>query len=164
MRVGCCEGRLQWLHGQHSHADPLRCMTDGDSGMRAGDILPPLYRGCPMTTGPPIKFSGCQHVQRSARTALYSRTNDRPDLGREDGLLVAHHQSRSRIDLRTNTALPAGPLGRLRGRDNSVAANPLRSQTNRPTQTVADLPTEAGVLAFMYDFRLPFDTILVETR
>ena len=118
-----------------------------------------------------LQFPDCQHAFCNVHHLRELRIAIRPSMGR-DGPLVAHHQGRSRIDRGSVHCLAPRALDRLRGRHDALiaqglAANPPPAQTHprprgRPKQWPKNLldlllKHKSGVLAFMYDFRIPFD-------
>ena len=129
------EGRLQWLHVAstamltHYHVHDRR----GQSVCEPVTSCPALP-GLPfMTTGPPTSSLAGQHAFCNVHHLRELLFDEQYRQTWADGLLVAHHQSRSRIDLRTATC--PRTAGRLRGRvrcDHSgFAANPS-SVKSRP--------------------------------
>ena len=182
LRVG---GRLHWLHVvgtenlTHYHVHGKR----GHVGMRVGGILP-HFAGVALHDywRSYFKFQDCQHSFCNVHLLRELRF-----VVEQYGQAWAAQMERLLLDIKAevastsqpHTALPPDRLANYETQYDTLiaqgfAANPSTSkgitQTDRPTQTVAASKNlldrlhkhKAGVLAFRFDFRIPFDNNLVE--
>ena len=176
--------RLRWLHVAstekltHYHVHDKR----GQIGMRAGDILP-HYKGVAVHDywRSYLKFSDCQHSFCNVH-----HLRDLTFIVEQYDQVWAAKMKRLLCDIKEevastpepHTALPRDRLAYYEAAYDALiaqgfAANPSPPKTKprpigRPKQSPAKNLLDrlhkhkAGVLAFMYDFRIPFDNNLVE--
>ena len=176
--------RLRWLHVAstekltHYHVHDKR----GQIGMRAGDILP-HYKGVAVHDywRSYLKFSDCQHsfcnVHHLRDLTFIVEQYDQAWAAKMKRLLCDIKDEVASTSAQ-HTALPRDRLAYYEAAYDALiaqgfAANPSPPKTKprpigRPKQSPAKNLLDrlhkhkAGVLAFMYDFRIPFDNNLVE--
>ena len=178
------EGRLQWLHVAstamltHYHVHDRR----GHVGMRAGDILP-RFTGVALHDhwASYLKFSGCQHAfcnVHHLRELLFIHEQYRQTWAEKMACLLRTIKAEVASTSELHTALPPDRLAAYEAEYDAIigagfAANPSSVKSRpRPIGRPKQSPPKnlldrlhkhkAGVLAFMYDFRIPFDNNLVE--
>ena len=178
------EGRLQWLHVAstamltHYHVHDRR----GHVGMRAGDILP-RFTGVALHDhwASYLKFSGCQHAfcnVHHLRELLFIHEQYRQTWAEKMACLLRTIKAEVASTSELHTALPPDRLAAYEAEYDALigagfAANPSSVKSRpRPIGRPKQSPPKnlldrlhkhkAGVLAFMYDFRIPFDNNLVE--
>ena len=181
MRVA---GRLRWLHVASTAKLTQYHVHDkrGHIGMRAGGILP-HYKGVALHDywRSYLKFSACQHsfcnVHHLRDLAFIVEQYDQAWAAKMKRLLCDIKDEVAATSQR-HTALPAHRLAYCEAEYDALiaqgfAANPSPPKTKpRPIGRPKQAPPKnlldrlhkhkAGVLAFMYDFRIPFDNNLVE--
>jgi len=176
--------RLRWLHVAstekltHYHVHDKR----GQIGMRAGDILP-HYKGVAVHDywRSYLKFTDCQHsfcnVHHLRDLCFIVEQYDQAWAAKMKRLLCDIKEEVASTS-EQHTALPRDRLAYYEAAYDALiaqgfAANPSPPKTKprpigRPKQSPAKNLLDrlhkhkAGVLAFMYDFRIPFDNNLVE--
>ena len=176
--------RLRWLHVAstekltHYHVHDKR----GQIGMRAGDILP-HYKGVAVHDywRSYLKFSDCQHsfcnVHHLRDLCFIVEQYDQAWAAKMKRLLCDIKEEVASTPAQ-HTALPRDRLAYYEAEYDALIAqgfadNPAPPKTKprpigRPKQSPAKNLLDrlhkhkAGVLAFMYDFRIPFDNNLVE--
>ena len=181
MRVA---GRLQWLHVASTKKLTQYHVHDkrGQIGMRAGGILP-HYKGVAVHDywRSYLKFSDCQHSFCNVH-----HLRDLTFIVEEYGQAWAAKMKRLLCDIKDevastsarHTALPPDRLAYYEAEYDALiaqgfATNPATPKTKpRPIGRPKQSPPKnlldrlhnhkAGVLAFMYDFRIPFDNNQVE--
>ena len=181
MRVA---GQLQWLHVAstamltHYHVHEKR----GHVGMQAGDILP-RFTGVALHDhwASYLKFSGCQHAfcnVHHLRDLLFIHEQYGQTWAEKMACLLRTIKAEVASTAELHTALPPERLAAYEAEYDAIigagfAANPPAAKTRpRPIGRPKQAPSKnlldrlhkhkAGVLAFMYDFRIPFDNNLVE--
>jgi transposase len=178
------EGQLHWLHVvstpelTHYHIHRKR----GQEGMEAGGILPQFQGGAVHDHWSPyLKFDTCQHYFCNAH-----HLRELQFILEQYQQAWAAEMSQLLLDIKTeveNTPSPAMslPPQRLAHYEDQydkliakgLAANPApdtpppkkrgRPKQSPPKNLLDRLQThKSGVLAFMYDFRVPFDNNLTE--
>ena len=181
MRVA---GRLRWLHVASTAKLTQYHVHDkrGHIGMRAGGILP-YYKGVALHDywRSYLKFSDCRHsfcnVHHLRDLAFIVEQYDQAWAAEMKRLLCDIKDEVAATSQR-HTALPAHRLAYYEAEYDALiaqgfAANPSPPKTKpkpigRPKQSPPKNLLDrlhkhkAGVLAFMYDFRIPFDNNLVE--
>ena len=181
MRVA---GRLRWLHVASTAKLTQYHVHDkrGHIGMRAGGILP-HYKGVALHDywRSYLKFSACQHsfcnVHHLRDLAFIVEQYDQAWAAKMKRLLCDIKDEVAATSQR-HTALPPDRLAYCEAEYDALiaqgfAANPSPPKTKpRPIGRPKQAPPKnlldrlhkhkAGVLAFMYDFRIPFDNNLVE--
>ncbi len=181
MRVA---GRLRWLHVASTAKLPQYHVHDkrGHIGMRAGGILP-HYKGVALHDywRSYLKFSDCQHsfcnVHHLRDLAFIVEQYDQAWAAKMKRLLCDIKDEVASTSAR-HTTLPPDRLSDYEAKYDALiaqgfAANPSPPKTKpRPIGRPKQSPPKnlldrlhrhkAGVLAFMYDFRIPFDNNLVE--
>ena len=145
--------------------------------MRGGGIAPLQGRCCDHWRSY-LTFTDCQHSfcnGPSGEQRFVGKQYEHAGRRRWNVCMLG----RSRIDFTTVTALPPDRLAYYQTQYDALIAQGFADncpqqrpyvQTDRPTQTVATQKSTrplaqhrtAGVLAFMYDFRIPFDNNLAE--
>ena len=176
--------RLRWLHVAstekltHYHVHDKR----GQIGMRAGDILP-HYKGVAVHDywRSYLKFTDCQHsfcnVHHLRDLCFIVEQYDQAWAAKMKRLLCDIKEEVASTP-EQHTALPRDRLAYYEAAYDALIAqgfadNPAPPKTKprpigRPKQSPAKNLLDrlhkhkAGVLAFMYDFRIPFDNNLVE--
>ena len=181
MRVA---GRLRWLHVASTAKLTQYHVHDkrGHIGMRAGGILP-HYKGVALHDywRSYLKFSACQHsfcnVHHLRDLAFIVEQYDQAWAAKMKRLLCDIKDEVAATSQR-HTALPPDRLAYYEAEYDALiaqgfAANPSPPKTKpRPIGRPKQAPPKnlldrlhkhkAGVLAFMYDFRIPFDNNQVE--
>ena len=181
MRVA---GRLRWLHVASTEKLTQYHVHDkrGHIGMRAGGILP-HYKGVALHDywRSYLKFSDCQHsfcnVHHLRDLAFIVEQYDQAWAAKMKRLLCDIKDEVAATSAR-HTTLPPDRLSYYEAEYDALiaqgfAANPSPPKTKpRPIGRPKQAPPKnlldrlhrhkAGVLAFMYDFRIPFDNNLVE--
>ena len=181
MRVA---GRLRWLHVASTAKLTQYHVHDkrGHIGMRAGGILP-HYKGVALHDywRAYLKFSDCQHsfcnVHHLRDLAFIVEQYDQAWAAEMKRLLCDIKDEVASTSAR-HTTLPPDRLSDYEAAYDALiaqgfAANPSPPKTKpRPIGRPKQAPPKnlldrlhkhkAGVLAFMYDFRIPFDNNLVE--
>ena len=181
MRVA---GRLRWLHVASTAKLTQYHVHDkrGHIGMRAGGILP-HYKGVALHDywRSYLKFSDCQHsfcnVHHLRDLAFIVEQYDQAWAAKMKRLLCNIKDEVAATSAR-HTTLPPDRLSYYEAEYDALiaqgfAANPSPPKTKpRPIGRPKQSPPKnlldrlhrhkAGVLAFMYDFRIPFDNNLVE--
>ena len=177
-------GRLQWLHVAstamltHYHVHDKR----GHVGMRAGGILP-RFTGVALHDhwASYLKFSGCQHAfcnVHHLRELLFIHEQYGQTWAEKMACLLRTIKAEVASTAELHTALPPDRLAAYEAEYDAIigagfAANPPAAKSRpRPIGRPKQSPPKnlldrlhkhkAGVLAFMYDFRIPFDNNLVE--
>ena len=177
-------GRLQWLHVAstamltHYHVHDKR----GHVGMRAGGILP-RFTGVALHDhwASYLKFSGCQHAfcnVHHLRELLFVHEQYGQTWAEKLACLLRTIKAEVASTAELHTALPPERLAAYEAEYDAIiaagfAANPPSAKTRpRPIGRPKQSPPKnlldrlhkhkAGVLAFMYNFRIPFDNNLVE--
>ncbi len=181
MRV---DGRLQWLHVASTEKLPQYHVHDkrGHIGMRVGGIWP-HFKGVALHDHwrSYLKFGDCQHsfcdVHHLRELRFVVEQYEQAWAAQMERLLLdikAEVASTSAL----HTALPPDRLAYYATQYDALiaqgfAANPCAARTKpRPVGRPKQSPPKnlldrlhrqkAGVMAFMYDFRIPFDNNLVE--
>ena len=181
MRVA---GRLRWLHVASTAKLTQYHVHDkrGHIGMRAGGILP-HYKGVALHDywRSYLKFSACQHsfcnVHHLRDLAFIVEQYDQAWAAEMKRLLCDIKDEVAATSQR-HTTLPPDRLAYYEAEYDALiaqgfAANPSPPKTKpKPIGRPKQAPPKnlldrlhrhkAGVLAFMYDFRIPFDNNLVE--
>ena len=177
-------GRLQWLHVAstavlaHYHGHDKR----GHVGMRAGGILP-RFTGIALHDhrASYLKFTGCQHSfcnVHHLRELLFGHEQNRLTWAEKMARLLHTIRADVASTAELHPALPPERLAAYEAEYDALiaegfAANPSAAKTGpRPIGRPKQSPPKnlldrlhkhkADVLAFMYDFRIPFDNNLVE--
>jgi transposase len=177
-------GKLHWLHVAstetltHYHVDRKR----GQVGMQAGGILP-QFRGNAVHDHwkPYLKFDQCQHAFCNAhhlRELLFISEQYQQSWADEMAQMLRKILAEVDATPAPMLSLPADRLAHYEAQydqliANGLAANPPpkvppprkrgRPKQSAPKNLLDRLRThKSGVLAFMYDFRIPFDNNLAE--
>ena len=178
------EGKLHWLHVvstpelTHYHVHPKR----GEAGMTAGGILPAFQGGALHDHWKPyLKFTNCHHYFCNAHhlRELQFILEQYQQTWAAD-MIQLLRDIKAEVDVTPAPALtlPAERLAHYQSEydriiANGLAANPTPAQPppkkrGRPKQSPPKNLLDrlqkhrSGVLAFMYDFRVPFDNNLAE--
>jgi transposase len=178
------EGTLHWLHVAstetltHYHVDRKR----GQSGMQAGGILPAFQGNAVHDHWKPyLNFDQCQHSFCNAhhlRELQFVTEQYQQPWAAEMAQLLQNIQAEVAATPAPRMSLPPHRLAHYEGEYDrliakGLAANPPPKvsppkKRGRPKQSVPKnlldrlLMHKSGVLAFMYDFRIPFDNNLAE--
>jgi len=176
------EGKLQWLHVVSTptltlyHVHPKR----GQEGMAAGDILPHFQGGAVHDHWPPyLKFDNCRHYfcnTHHLRELQFIQEQYQQTWAAEMAQLLL--DIKAEVEGTPAMSLPPARLAHYGAEfDRFIAAGlaanpspdtPPSKQRGRPKQSppknlLDRLQThKSGVLAFMSDFRVPFDNNLAE--
>jgi transposase len=178
------EGKLHWLHVAstdlltHYHVDRKR----GQIGMQAGAILPKFQGNAVHDHWKPyLNFDQCQHSFCNAhhlRELQFITEQYQQPWAEEMAQLLQNIQAEVEATPAPRMSLPLDCLAHYEGAYDrliakGLAANPppkvsLPKKRGRPQQSPPKnlldrlLTYKSGVLAFMYDFRIPFDNNLAE--
>lgn len=178
------EGKLHWLHVvstpelTHYHVHPKR----GEAGMTAGGILPAFEGGAIHDHWAPyLQFNNCHHCFCNAhhlRELQFVLEQYQQDWAAQLAQLLRDIKAEVEATPAPALSLPAERLTHYEVKYDQLvakglAANPtppdsLPKKRGRPKQSPPKNLLDrlqkhrAGVLAFMYDFRVPFDNNLAE--
>jgi len=178
------EGKLQWLHVASTpeltlyHVHPKR----GQEGMDAGGILPHFSGGAVHDHWTPYqKFDNCHHYFCNAhhlRELLFIREQYQQDWAGQMSQLLLDIKQDIENTPPTASSLSPSQLSYYENEYDKLIANGLevnpppdfpppkkrgRPKQSPPKNLLDRLQThKSGVLAFMYDFRVPFDNNLAE--
>jgi transposase len=177
-------GKLHWLHVAstetltHYHVDRKR----GQVGMQAGGILPKFHGNAVHDHWKPyLKFDQCQHSFCNAhhlRELQFITEQYQQSWADEMAQLLRKILAEVEATPVPMMSLPSNRLAHYEAKydqliANGLAANPPPKvappkKRGRPKQSAPKnlldrlLTHKSGVLAFMYDFRIPFDNNLAE--
>jgi transposase len=178
------EGKLHWLHVAstetltHYHVDRKR----GQIGMQAGGILPEFQGNAVHDHWKPyLNFEGCQHSFCNAhhlRELEFISEQYQQSWAEEMAQLLLSIQNEVEATPAPRMSLPPGRLAHYEAEYDllivkGLVANPPPKvsppkKRGRPKQSPPKnlldrlLTHKSGVLAFMYDFLVPFDNNLAE--